>query len=105
MDAARFGHFATPTYTRVKVEENYRRRFRLAYPNEEMPAARPLRRTAVYDRLKEQGAVFGANFGLESALWFAPKGVEPVEEPTYRRSNAFEHVKQECRAVRTAVGL
>jgi dimethylglycine dehydrogenase len=105
MDAARFGAFATPKYTRIKVEENYRRRFRLAYPNEEMPAARPFRRTPVYDRLKERGAVFGANFGLEQALWFAPPGVEPVETPTYRRSNAFEHVRNECHAVRTGVGL
>jgi dimethylglycine dehydrogenase len=105
MDAARFGAFATPKYTRIKVEENYRRRFRLAYPNEEMPAARPFRRTPVYDRLKERGAVFGANFGLEQALWFAPPGVEPVETPTYRRSNAFEHVRAECHAVRTSVGL
>lgn len=105
MDAARFGAFATPAYTRIKVQENYRRRFRLAYPNEEMPAARPFRRTPVYDRLKARGAVFGANFGLENALWFAPPGVEPVEEPTYRRSNAFPHVRAECRAVRTAVGI
>ncbi len=105
MDAARFGLFATPRYTRIKSEENYRRRFRLAYPNEEMPAARPFRRTPVYDRLKERGAVFGANFGLENALWFAPPGVEPVEEPTYRRSNAFPHVRAECHAVRTGVGL
>jgi dimethylglycine dehydrogenase len=105
MDAARFGIFATPRYTRIKTEENYRRRFRLAFPNEEMPAARPFRRTPVHDRLKERGAVFGANFGLENALWFAPPGVEPVEEPTYRRSNAFAHVRAECHAVRTAVGL
>lgn len=105
MDAARYGVFATPTYTRIKVEENYRRRFRLAYPNEEMPAARPFRRTPVYERLKARGAVFGANFGLEHPLWFAPKGVEPVEEPTYRRSNAFPYVKQECLGVRNAVGL
>jgi len=105
MDAARFGIFATPKYTRIKVEENYRRRFRLAYPNEEMPAARPFRRTPVYDRLREKGAVFGANFGLENALWFAPPGVDPVETPTYRRSNAFEHVRNECHAVRTNVGL
>ncbi len=105
MDNARFGLFATRKYTHIKVEENYRRRFRLAYPNEEMPAARPFRRTAVYDKLKAAGAVFGANFGLENALWFAPPGVEPVETPTYRRSEAFEHVKAECLAVRTAVGL
>ncbi len=105
MDAARFGLFATPRYTRIKTEENYRRRFRLTFPNEELPAARPFRRTPVYDRLKERGAVFGANFGLENALWFAPPGVEPVEEPTYRRSNAFPHVRAECHAVRENVGL
>ena len=105
MDAARYGLYATPKYTSIKVQENYRRRFRLLYPNEEMPAARPLRRSPVYDRLTEKGAVWGANFGLESALWFAPEGVEPIEQPTYRRSNAFEHVRRECLAVRASVGL
>ncbi|HEV2286621.1 MAG TPA: FAD-dependent oxidoreductase, partial [Steroidobacteraceae bacterium] len=40
MDVARFGAFATPKYTSIKVPENYARRFRLAYPNEELPAAR-----------------------------------------------------------------
>jgi dimethylglycine dehydrogenase len=105
MDVARYGSFATPRYTAIKVDENYRRRFRLAFPNEEMPAARPLRRTPIYDRLRERGAVFGANFGLEHALWFAPPGTEPVETPTYRRSNAMPHVKAECEAVRHRVGL
>lgn len=105
MDVARFGVFATPRYTKAKVIENYRRRFRLAFPNEELPDARPLRRTPIYGRLKKAGAVFGANFGLEHALWFAPPGVEPTENPTYRRSNAFPHVKAECLAVREAVGL
>jgi dimethylglycine dehydrogenase len=105
MDVARFGAFATPRYTLAKVQENYRRRFRFAYPNEELPAARPLRQTPIYQRLQDRGAVFGANFGIESPVWFAPKGVEPVETPTYRRSNAFEHVRNECRFVRETVGL
>ncbi len=105
MDVSRFGKYATHQYTLIKVPENYSRRFRIAYPNEEMPAARPLRRTPVYDRLKDAGAVFGANFGLEVALWYAPRGMEPVETPTYRRSNAFPIVKEECHAVRNAVGL
>jgi dimethylglycine dehydrogenase len=105
MDVARYGAFATPRYTSTKVQENYRRRFRLLYPNEEMPAARPFRRTPVYDRFTASGAVWGANFGLETPLWFAPEGVEPSEEPTYRRSNAFPHVRAECHAVRTGVGI
>lgn len=105
MDVARFGAFATPKYTNTKVQENYKRRFRIAYPNEELPAARPLRRTPVYDRLKSAGAVFGASFGLEVALWYAPKGTEAAETPTYRRSNAFPVVREECEAVRNGVGL
>ena len=105
MDVARFGAFATPAYTNIKVQENYRRRFRIAFPNEELPAARPLRRTPVYDRLQTAGAVFGVNFGLEVPLWYAPKGMDSVEIPTYRRSNAFPVVREECLAVRNAVGL
>ena len=105
MDVARFGAFATPKYTSLKVPENYSRRFRLAYPNEELPAARPVRRSPIYDRLQAAGAVMGANFGLENALWFAPAGVAPTETPTYRRSEAFPVVRAECQAVRRTVGL
>ncbi len=105
MDVARFGAFATPKYTSLKVPENYSRRFRLTYPNEELPAARPLRRSPIYDRLIAAGAAMGANFGLEHPLWFAPRGVAPTETPTYRRSEAFGIVKAECRAVRAGVGL
>ena len=105
MDVSRFGAFATPKYTSIKVPENYSRRFRLAYPNEELPAARPVRRSPIYDRLVEAGAVMGANFGLEHALWFAPPGIERAETPTYRRSEAFPIVREECRAVRRSAGL
>ncbi len=105
MDVARFGDFAGRTYAKAKGREVYATRFMIAFPNEERPAGRPLRRTPVYERLKARGAVFGAAFGLEHALWFAPPGSEAAETLTYRRSNAFRPVAQECRAVREAVGL
>jgi dimethylglycine dehydrogenase len=105
MDVARFGSFATKKYTSLKVPENYRRRFRLAFPNEELSAARPLRRTPIYDRLTLAGAVMGTNFALEHALWFAPPGTPRHETPTYRRSEAFVHVGNECRNVRAQVGI
>lgn len=105
MDVARFGDWATMAYTNAKVRENYSRRFRIRFPNEELPAARPLRTTPAYDRLKAKGAVFGVAFGLEYPLWYAPHGMEPVETVTYHRSNAHGPVGDECRAVRNAVGL
>ncbi|MSO92459.1 MAG: FAD-dependent oxidoreductase [Rhodospirillales bacterium] len=104
MDVARFGEFATHDYGAKKAMENYSRRFLIGYPNEELPAARPLKTTAAYDPLKRRGAVFGVSFGLEHALWFAPSAAEAWETPTFRRSNSFTRVAEECRAVREAVG-
>lgn len=105
MDVTRYGEYAIGQYTLDKTFENYGRRFAITYPNEELPAAREQYTTPVYERLKEAGAVYGAAFGLEHALWFAPPGMEPFEIPTFRRSNAFEPVGEECRAVRTQAGL
>jgi dimethylglycine dehydrogenase len=103
MDICRYGDYATLTYTNAKVRENYSRRFSIRYPNEELPAARPLLTTPIYDRLKGEGAVFGAYYGLETPLWFAPKGVEDTF--SWRRSADFEAVGAEARAVRESVGL
>src|SRR3546814_16172278 len=88
MDVARFGDFASRGYTRAKVQENYSRRFSITFPNEELPATRPLRTTPAYDLLTSTGAVFGAAVGLEHARWFAPAGPPAVETPTFRRTPA-----------------
>ncbi len=103
MDVSRYGDYATLAYTNAKVRENYSRRFSIRFPNEELPGARPFQTTPIYDRLKAEGAVFGAYYGLEQPLWFAPKGVE--DKFSWRRSTDFETVGAESRAVRESVGL
>ncbi len=105
MDVARYGPYATAAYTNQKVQENYRRRFRITFPNEELPAGRPLRTTPVYERLTEHNAVWGVDYGLEHALWFQEQGKEPSEEVTFGRSNAWDMVREESFAVRERVGL
>jgi dimethylglycine dehydrogenase len=105
MDVSRYGDWATLAYTNAKVRENYSRRFRIRFPNEELPAGRPLRTTPVYERLQAEHAVFGDYCGLEHPLWFAPTAAEAVEEVTFRRSSAHSHVAAECEAVRDNVGL
>jgi dimethylglycine dehydrogenase len=105
MDVSRYGDWATLAYTNAKVRENYSRRFRIRFPNEELTAARPLRTTPIYDRLQAEHAVFGDYCGLEHPLWFAPSAAEATEQITFRRSNAHSHVAAECRAVREGVGL
>jgi dimethylglycine dehydrogenase len=103
MDVARFGSWASKAYTNAKVRENYSRRFSIRFPNEELPAGRPLKTSPIYDRLAARGAQFGAAAGLEIPLWYAPPGV--TDEFSWRRSTDFETVGAEVRAVREAVGL
>jgi dimethylglycine dehydrogenase len=105
MDVARYGDWATLAYTNAKVRENYSRRFSIRFPNEELPAARPLRTTPVYERLQAAHAVFGDYCALEHALWFAPSAAAANETITFHRSNAHAHVGAECVAVRDGAGL
>jgi len=105
MDIARFGNWISPGYTRPKVIENYQKRFSVSYPNEELPAARPLQTTPAYDIWAKQGAVFGAQFGMEVANYFALPDEPDFETPSFRRSNAFNATAREVKAVREAVGI
>ena len=105
VDPRRFGDYANKRYTKIKNEECYEHVFITHYPLEERPAARPAKAPPCYDRQKELGAVFGQKFGWERANWFAPKGTEPKDKYSFRRTNFFEPVREEVQAVRERVGL
>ncbi|WP_421925962.1 GcvT family protein [Neoaquamicrobium sediminum] len=103
MDVARYGDWASMAYTNAKVRENYSRRFSIRFPNEELPAGRPLKTTPIYDLLSAKGAQWGVAYGLEVPLWYAPQGAR--DEFSWRRSTDFQHVANEVQAVRERVGL
>ena len=105
MDVARFGPWITPGYTLPKVIENYQKRFSVAYPNEELPAARPNRTTPMYDIFTQMGAVWGQQYGLEVPNYFAMDDEPTYETPSFRRSDAFEATAREVRGVRGGVGI
>ncbi len=106
MDVARFGDFTTMRYTNAKVRENYSRRFSIRFPNEELPAGRPQQTTPLYDiMLHQNNAVMGDTWGLETPLWFAPSAAEAKDDLSFHRSNDFEHIGNEVRAVRESVGV
>ncbi|ADZ71207.1 GcvT family protein [Polymorphum gilvum] len=130
VDPRRFGPYATRGYLKTKNEEAYANVFTVHYPDEERPAARPLKTSPCYSRLKALGAVFGSVYGWERANWFAPAGYALTEEEldrpdvllnenhspaledgrivekySFRRSNYFEHVGNECRNVTESVGV
>jgi dimethylglycine dehydrogenase len=106
VDVRRFGPYAAAKpYLVDKALDVYGHEYAIHYPHQERPAGRPLLTDPLYDRLKERGAVYGFRFGWERPLWFAPEGVEPVDELTFRHPNWLEHVAAECRAVRERVGV
>jgi dimethylglycine dehydrogenase len=130
VDPRRFGPYADTGYLVEKNEEAYAKVFTVHYPDEERSAARPLRQTPCYARMKDLGAVFGSVYGWERPNWFAPPGyglseadlakpdvllnenhptVAPGERPrekwSFRRSNYFQFVGDECRNVHDNVGL
>ncbi|MEM8837763.1 MAG: FAD-dependent oxidoreductase [Pseudomonadota bacterium] len=104
MDVARYGDFAAnKRYIKETTGQFYTRRFVMTYPNEQLPAGRPLKMAPAHDAMDAAGAVWGQSWGLEVPLYFGPQGFE--ETPSLKRSNAFEIVGEECRSVRDGVGL
>ena len=127
VDPRRFGPYAQQGFLKQKNEEAYAKVFTVHYPNEEREAARPLRQTPCYDRMKALGAVFGVVYGWERPNFFAPPeyhlseadlakpdvllnenhphGDQPREKWSFRRSHDFAFIGAECRNVHENVGL
>ncbi len=102
-DPRRFGNWATSDYTKIKSIEDYQAMYTCLAPGEQHPGGRPLRSSTLYETLKERGAQFEQVFGWERPAWYDTRNTG--EEFTFRRSNAFQAVAKECKAVRETVAL
>jgi dimethylglycine dehydrogenase len=105
VDPRRFGSYTSKRYVVKKNEETYRNVFTVHYPDEEREDGRPAKTSAVYDKIDRMGAVWGQRYGWERANWFAPPGVERKDKWSFRRTNYFPHVANECRLMREKVGV
>ena len=105
VEPRRFGDYATKDYLVKKNEEAYSHVFVIHYPDEERPAARPLRTAPCYGRMKRRGAVFGQKFGWERPNFFAVDGMPRQDDWSFRRSRWFEAVRREVENVSRNVGL
>ena len=104
MDVARYGKYAeNKQYIKETTGQFYSRRFVMTYPNEQLPAGRPLKMSPAHDAMTNNGCRWGVSWDLEVPLYFAPKGFK--ETPSLKRSNAFEIVKNECLKVKNGIGL
>ena len=105
VDSRRFGAYANKRYAALKNVEAYENVFTIHYPDEERPAARPAKTSPCHERLAARGAVWGQRYGWERPNWFAPEGIAAQDARSFRRTNYFGPVGDECRAVRERSGL
>lgn len=105
LDPRRFGNWITSDYSVTKNEETYPFLLKPHWPDEERPAARPLRTAPCYDRMAALGAQFGQVNGWERPNYFAPLGFDDHAACSFRRGGWVEHARTEARAIREGVGL
>ncbi|KAG1648681.1 Dimethylglycine dehydrogenase, mitochondrial [Nymphon striatum] len=73
MDVARYGDYAqNKRFIKETTGQFYTRRFVMTYPNEQLPAGRALKTAPAYSDMSAANCRWGASYGLEMPLYFAP---------------------------------
>ena len=99
----RYMSWADKDYAIKKSSDQYRRMYFTPLPNESIEVGRPMKKTPIYNKLKELGAIYLDSYGWEKPCWFAKKGMK--EKYSFKRSNAFSYVQKECENVQNNVGI
>ncbi len=95
-----------PEYRKHRTVESLGMVYQCHYPYKSMKTARGAKKSAVYDRLKDQGAYFKDVSGWEGADWFAPKGRKAeITDYSWGRQEWFAYWEAEHKAARENVIL
>lgn len=95
-----------PEYRKHRTVESLGMVYQCHYPYKSMQTARGAKKSAIYDRLKDQGAYFKDVSGWEGADWFAPKGQEAkIERYSWGKEDWFASWEAEHKAARENVIL
>ena len=105
LDPKRYGSWMTTEFAARKNEECYDHVYILHHPDEERPAARPLRTSPAYDRQAARGAQFGWVNGWERPNYYAPEGFNDHDARSFRRGGWWQYAVEEAKAIREGVGL
>ena len=106
MTFAAFGPLqAGAEFLHDRAVESYAKYYAIHWPGEELDSARGVRRSPLYQTLKDQGAVFGSKFGWERANWFAHGEIPQHDRFGWDRPGQTETVGREHRAAREGVVL
>ena len=99
----RYLSWVNKNYAIEKCKDQYRRMYVTALPNESIEVGRPIKKTPIYKKLKDLGAIYLDSYGWEKPCWFAKPGMR--EQYSFKRSNAFTYVQKECENIQNNVGI
>ena len=106
LDPKRYSsNWMTTEFAARKNEEAYDHVYILHHPDEERPAARPLRTSPAYDRQAARGAQFGWVNGWERPNYYAPEGFDDAASRSFKRGGWWQYAVEEAKAIREGVGL
>lgn len=92
-------------YLHDRVSETLGLLYDVHWPFHQYTTSRDVRRSILHGHLEELNACFGETAGWERANWFAPEGVKPEYEYSFKRQNWFEYSADEHNNVREKVGV
>ena len=105
-DIRRFGPLhAGQRFLHDRAVESYSKYYAINWPGEELESARGVRRSPLYQTLKQQGAVFGSKFGWERANWFAQGDIPQQDILGFDRPQQDITIGREHLAAREGVVL
>ena len=84
-------------YLGDRVSETLGLLYAMHWPYYQYKTGRNIKRSPLHERLEKAGACFGEVAGWERANWFAPKGVTPEYDYSYKRQNWFEYAR--CKSI------
>ena len=96
---------SNPKYLYDRTVEMLGWQYAEGWSNLHFASARGARKSPFHDRLAAAGAWFGESDGWEYADWYAPQGVEPTVELSWKRQNWFNYNAAEHKAAREGVIL
>jgi len=103
VDIRRFASFhANRRHLADRTVESLGLHYAMRWPREELQTVRPLRRSPLYDRLREKRAVFGSKLNWERANYFLPAGSD-APPYTFAAPGWLPFVLEEQRACREDV--
>jgi 4-methylaminobutanoate oxidase (formaldehyde-forming) len=106
VDIRRFHrHHADADWVRARTVEIYAKHYTMSWPKEEHSSARPRRTSPLFQRLADQGAVFGEKMGWERPNWFAGEGEERKDRYSFTRPSWWKAVGREHNNTRERVSL